>query len=55
MTTIKLLTNRTNFSKLDLSLLDWDLEMDDNPYDIYRIDKFYHCTGGEKTIGVPIR
>jgi len=43
---IKLLTEKTDFLKINLNKIDWDLEYNNVPYDVYQIDDYYHTIGG---------
>ena len=47
MSDIKLLTKDTQFSELEIRKIDWDLEFDGNPYDIYAIEGHCHTIGGK--------
>ena len=47
MSDIKLLTKATQFSELEIRKIDWDLEFDNKPYDIYGITNYCHTIGGK--------
>jgi len=47
MPDIKIIDEKTDFNKLDIHLLRWDLEINGTPYDVYRINEYYHCIGGK--------
>ena len=47
MADIKLIRKETDFTTLSMDLVPWDLEIQGNPYDIYRISGYCHTIGGQ--------
>jgi len=45
MSDIKEITKGTDFTKLNMSKINWDLEFNNKPYDIYSIKSHIHCIG----------
>ena len=45
MPQIKYIDKDTDLS--NIQLIEWDLEVNNIPYNVYRIDNYYHCIGGD--------
>ena len=43
---IKLIDKDTDLSQVNMSKLDWDIEVHNRPHDVYRLEGFIHSIGG---------
>ena len=46
MITIKLLDKYTDLSKVELRKFNWDVQIRDEPYQVWRVEGYYHTIGG---------